>query len=207
MQRIDDLYETAFHEAGHAVVGFLLGVDFQEVAITLIPDGEFSACVAFAQNIQPQDDLCAAFAGLLAQAFTARTEGVASRLAADSILDIRAALRALVWMYGGKRKRIGRAFLVSCLPPADRVKFKSYVNFRDQFFAALEQSHLPEPKNVKGDRVIFHKLHSAAHKARTLLAENMHLLRALGNQLLDVKKMSRDELKAFLTEQSARSGE
>ena len=107
-------------------------------------------------------------------------------------------------MYRGKRKRIVRAFLASCLPPAEKIKFKPYINFRNQFFAALEQSHLSEPENIKGDRVIFRKVHTAAHKASNLLAENKRLLHALGDRLLDVKRMSRDELTTFLTEQSAK---
>jgi hypothetical protein len=199
MPRTDDIYETAFHEAGHAVVGFLLGIKFKQEAITIIPDAELSGCVAFDEHgIQGRDDLCTAFAGLLAQAFTARTDGVGKRLAADATVDIRSALRALVWISKGKRKRIIRAFLASCLPIAEANKFKPYLTFRNQFFEALRQSHMQEPKSIRGDRVILRELHTAAHKARLLLTNNIHLLNALGHHLLTVKKMTAVELTAFL---------
>lgn len=202
MERTDDQRETAFHEAGHAVVGFLLGAPFEEAAITTEPNGEFGACVALGKDVLAEHDLCASFGGLLAQAFSARTDGIGFRLAADAGLDVRGALRALIWMYGTRRKRLWKAFFAS-MPSGEKTKSSTYRNFQKQFFAALEQSHLPEPKTIVGDSVIFCKLHGAARQARTLLEQNMELLAALGNKLLEVKKMSRDELLAFLTEQQS----
>jgi hypothetical protein len=194
------LRETAFHEAGHAVVGFTLGMEFKERAITIVPTTELAGCVFFEDRPRKtRDDLCVTFAGLLAQSFTAEDSSVGKRLWRDAKADVRAAAAALLCVT--LKKEMWEVLVESCLPPGERgAAFDSFYNL---FARAMEQSHLPQPEAMEGDSAIFLELHSAAYKARTLLTDHWRLLHDLGLRLLEVREMSRDELTTFLEQQSA----
>ena len=154
----DALYETAFHEAGHAVVGFVLGLNFAENAITIIPSETLSGEVKFVEGEpQTRDDLCVTFSGLLAQSFTARTACVEERILMSAVADVQGAAKALHWM--GKNE-MWQVLLDSFRPPSERGD--PYRNFRTQFFEALRQSHLSPPERIEGNPEIFLELHRAA---------------------------------------------
>lgn len=214
----NELCGTAYHEAGHAIVAFVLGFEPQKKGITIISNGSTAGEVGYEMAGKIKHDrarLCVVLAGPLSELCFSedRTPALYEAVRAGMHGDAAIAAYTLSCIHGknvpdthtmlGKAANYGLCALQN-ENMADRIVRggrESFHVFFNQFTTALNQSNLPEPEqpDVFGSGSdLFRELHSAAHDARNILYANLGLVRALHSRLLRVRSMSGIELTAFL---------
>lgn len=184
---------TAYHESGHAILFHVLPDVGPVYSVSIIPTGLGAA--GYTMPLPEKDDMFHTKGQMLQEIVVSLGGRVAEELIFDDITtgasqDIKQATalaRAMVTRYG----------------MSDEIGLISYENDGDEVFIGRDLAHSkPYGENTAGmiDREVKRIVDECHKKAQDLIKENMNVLHACADLLLEKEKITRDEFEALFAE-------